>query len=94
MFYLFLNLLTSNKYLYNIHDSGYKHTTYENLALGKINVDMLTKELYSVDSIPNLKTFIAGKMKMIKEGYKKSGRKSNNKILFIIFLLIIILYFI
>lgn len=82
------------KYLWNIHDSGYKHTTYENLALGKINVDMLTKELYSVDSIPNLKTFIAGKMKMIKEGYKKSGRKSNNKILFIIFLLIIILYFI
>lgn len=82
------------KYLWNIHDSGYKHTTYENLALGKINVDMLTKELYSVDSIPNLKTFIAGKMKMIKEGYKKNGRKSNNKILFIIFLLIIILYFI
>ena len=81
------------KYLWNIHDSGYKHTTYENLALGKINVDMITKELYSVDSIPNLKTFIAGKMKIIKEGYKK-GCRNNNTFSIIIFLLIIILYFI
>jgi cathepsin B len=82
------------KYLWNIHDSGYKHTTYENLALGKININMLTKELYSVESIPNLKTFIAGKMKIIKEGYKKGGRiKKFNKFLIII-ILIIILYFI
>lgn len=82
------------KYLWNIQDSGYKHTTYENLALGKINIDMMTKELYSIDSIPNFKTFIAGEMKIIKEGYKKACRyKKFNNFLIIIFLLII-LYFI
>lgn len=85
------------KYLWNIHDSGYKHTTYENLALGKINIDMIAKELYSVDSIPNLKKFIAGKMKSIKESYNNTVScrriKKHNRFLIIIIILLI-LYFI
>lgn len=53
----------TSKYLYNIHDSGYKNTTYEQLALGKISYkDINTTNLYDINNFQDFKTFFAGKI--------------------------------
>jgi cathepsin B len=58
----------ASKYLYNIHDSGYKNTTYEQIALGKISYkDISTTNLYDIKYFQDFKTFFAGK---ITEQYK------------------------
>jgi len=57
-----------SKYLYNIHDSGYKNTTYEQIALGKIPYkEINTINLYDINEFPNFEKFLAGK---ITEKYK------------------------
>jgi cathepsin B len=53
----------ASKYLYNIHDSGYKNTTYEQIALGKIPYkDINMGNLYNINDFEDFKDFIAGKV--------------------------------
>lgn len=64
-----------SKYLYNIRDSGYKESVYEGIALRKIK-GLTLDNLYSVDTFPNFKTFIAGKI--VKENYIIYHEKEMN----------------
>ena len=53
----------ASKYLYNIHDSGYKNTVYEQIALGNIAYkDINMNNLYNIDEFQDFKTFVAGEM--------------------------------
>ena len=65
-----------SKYLYNIRDSGYKNSIYEQLALGKIKTkEIEIKNLYDTSAFPNFDNFYAGLTKtnenMSKETYEK-----------------------
>jgi cathepsin B len=72
-----------SKYLYNIHDSGYKNTTYEQVALGKVPYeDISLNNLYDINYFQDFKTFYAGK---ITEKYTDlSLIKSVNDIIVVI----------
>ena len=49
-----------SKYLYNIHDTGYKNTTYEQIALGKIKNIQDINYLYDIKKFPDFSNFAAG----------------------------------
>lgn len=61
------------RYLWGVRDSGYKETSYQDLALGKVD-DVKTKNLYSLESFPNFFNFIAGE---IVERYEDSDEEED-----------------
>lgn len=68
-----------SKYLYNIHDSGYKNSTYEQMALGKVkNIEKLV-ELYDINAFPDFSKFFAYKVKSKenKESYNYREKDLN-----------------
>jgi cathepsin B len=89
-----------SKYLYNIHDSGYKNSIYEQIALGKIK-DIKIKNLYSVDIFQDFSKFFAGKV-VNKEMFlyedkdlnvlNMTSKLHNNNVIHLKYSIIIILF--
>ena len=82
------------QHLWQIHDTGIKETTLEQLTLGKdiIDIDILKNNAYAVKYFPNFYKFISGKIS--KENYinlKKNYLQNNT---FTKFLLLLFLFFI
>lgn len=48
------------KYLYNIHDTGYKNTTYEQISLGKIKNIQNINYLYDIKDFPDFSNLVSG----------------------------------
>ena len=81
------------RYLWGLHDNGFKETTLEMISSGKDIPKNFTKPLYTVSTFPNFSKYLAGEF-VSKEGFMiehfKTQNNSNWKLVIIIILLILI----
>lgn len=78
------------RFLWGLHDNGYKETTLEKVSSGKNDAPVnFNKVLYDISSLPNFATYVAGEK--IEEFYSESVSciNSNWKLVLIIILLFI-----
>lgn len=82
------------KYLWNLHDNGYKESTLELVSEGKLLPDQFKSTLYDYKNFPNFSTYLAGEVEE-KENFMVSYYQgcTNWKLLVVVFLIILILLY-
>lgn len=84
------------KYLWGLHDNGFKETTLELISTGKEAPSAaFNKNLYDLSSFPNFATYLAGREKegfvVMKEWWCTDENNFSNWKLVVIFILLLIL---
>ena len=84
------------KYLWGLHDNGFKETTLELISTGKKAPSAaFNKNLYDLSSFPNFATYLAGREKegfvVMKEWWCTDENNFSNWKLVVIFILLLIL---
>jgi cathepsin B len=84
------------KFLWGLHDNGYKETNLELISSGKkIPPPNFNKMLYDLSAFPNFSKYIAGETKenfYVVENYYEENYYSSWKVVAILILLILILF--
>jgi hypothetical protein len=82
------------KYLWNLHDNGYKESTLELVSEGKLLPDQFKSTLYDYKNFSNFSTYLAGEVEE-KENFMVTYYQgcTNWKLLVVVFLIILILLY-
>ena len=84
------------KFLWGLHDNGFKETTLELISSGKeVPSEKFNKNLYNLSSFPNFSTYLAGREEegfvVLEEWCEKNYNFSSWKLVVILILLLILI---